>query len=519
MTTISAARSGGHKLLLMTMGSRGDVQPIIALGSALQQAGFAVRVFTNSNYTEFVRAMGLDVVGSGVDSEKLIREDPRLLECMAKGDILKFVSFLGEVNTREFPGVMAKKIEVVKAWKPDLIISSPLDAFEAYAIAGAEAVPLITMDLQCTLPSKEQRSSFAEPQCFPHRILGTIFSYVFWKSEHDSKAQAVKEQLPEGEAFIPTSLRQLLYLSFHPIAPALVGFSPFLKPVPADFPEGYKARLGMAGFWTIAKAEQEALLKGGDARFGGEERAALEAFLAQGAPPVYIGWGSMVSVSAAYMTCLAVRALMQAGMRGIVLEGYAGLGPGLLAGQPDSESLATYAAEHVLFLSAAPHEWLFPQCSVIVHHGGAGTTAAALRSGVPAVVTPIAFDQFDHADLVAHNGCGVGMPQISKLKAGALAAALKRCADDEGIRQRSSALAKKLQGEDGLGTAVRVIDDFIADEVKTGKWRANFEAQSRGMKSLKSRRPPSCLAWCARLCCSAAPNDYSVKTGAAGVST
>merc|ERR1711939_981043 len=116
------------------------------------------------------------------------------------------------------------------------------------------------------------------------------------------------------------------------------------------------------------------------------------------------GWGSMVAVSEAHMTCLAVRSLMKAGLRGIILGGWAKLDPSMLKGQPDTEAMEAYVTENVLFLPSAPHEWLFPQCSVTAHHGGSGTTAAALRSGVPTIVTPCAFDQFDNAHLVQSNG-------------------------------------------------------------------------------------------------------------------
>merc|ERR1712125_192201 len=102
----------------------------------------------------------------------------------------------------------------------------------------------------------------------------------------------------------------------------------------------------------------------------------------------------MLAVSQEHMACLAVRSLRKAGLRGIVLGGWAELCSEQLGGQPDSEELLNYASHSVLFIQSAPHEWLFPQCVAIVHHGGSGTTAAALRSGRPSIVTPCGFDQF-----------------------------------------------------------------------------------------------------------------------------
>merc|ERR1719254_367151 len=102
-------------------------------------------------------------------------------------------------------------------------------------------------------------------------------------------------------------------------------------------------------------------------------------------------------------------------MSGIILGGWAKLSLDKIEGQWDTESMKAYCKDHVLFMNTAPHEWLFPQCSITVHHGGAGTTAAALRAGVPTIVTPWFFDQFESAQVVARNGVGIAMKQFSKV--------------------------------------------------------------------------------------------------------
>merc|ERR1719159_1130679 len=159
---------------------------------------------------------------------------------------------------------------------------------------------------------------------------------------------------------------------------------------------------------------------------------------------------------------------MKAGMRGIILGGWANLNASMLKGHPDTEAMEAYVKENVLFLQTAPHEVLFPQCSVIVHHGGSGTTAAALRSGVPTIITPCAFDQFDNAQLVQNNGCGFAMPQFSKVTVEQLSKAMKTCVQDEKIIKKSQVMGEKLLKEDGLGQAVKVVDNFIINELDTG---------------------------------------------------
>ncbi|KAL3902351.1 MAG: hypothetical protein SGPRY_012101 [Prymnesium sp.] len=129
--------------------------------------------------------------------------------------------------------------------------------------------------------------------------------------------------------------------------------------------------------------------------------------------PVYIGWGSMVSGDPAKMSELAIRALFQVGRRGVVVGGWANLSPSLLPqDMPDTKELMEFASKKIIFVKEAPHEWLFRRCAVIVHHGGAGTTAAALRSGVPSIVTPCFADQPELAAKTKALGVGIALKQF-----------------------------------------------------------------------------------------------------------
>ena len=99
--------------------------------------------------------------------------------------------------------------------------------------------------------------------------------------------------------------------------------------------------------------------------------------------------------------------------RGIILGGWAKLKKEMLYGAPNEAKLLQYVEEgNVFFTDTAPHEWLFPKCSIIVHHGGSGTTAASVRSGNPTIITPVFFDQVDHARFVNEFGIGVGTRQF-----------------------------------------------------------------------------------------------------------
>merc|ERR1719309_439445 len=125
---------------------------------------------------------------------------------------------------------------------------------------------------------------------------------------------------------------------------------------------------------------------------------------------------------------------------------------------------------HVLFVQSAPHEWLFPRCAVTVHHGGAGTTAAALRAGVPTVITPCGLDQPGIARRVQASGCGLALEHFPKVTPETLATALSQCAADEKMQARFRIMGELLHDEDGVGNTVKELERFLREEVTTGVW-------------------------------------------------
>merc|ERR1719369_850627 len=103
---------------------------------------------------------------------------------------------------------------------------------------------------------------------------------------------------------------------------------------------------------------------------------------------------------------------MLAGQRGIVIAGWANLSNDSLADAPNSDELSAYCKDNVLFVKAAPHEWLFPQCVCCVHHGGIGTAQASLGAGSPTIVTPVFADQFDIAKHITRHSWGIGTTRL-----------------------------------------------------------------------------------------------------------
>jgi UDP:flavonoid glycosyltransferase YjiC (YdhE family) len=177
-------------------------------------------------------------------------------------------------------------------------------------------------------------------------------------------------------------------------------------------------------------------------------------FLDGGAPPVYIGFGSMVSADPTAKARLIVDAVTQAGLRAVLATGWGALDAGEL---PDS----------IHVLQEAPHEWLFPRMAAVVHHGGAGTTAAGLTAGKPSIICPFIADQPFWGRRVEQLGVGPAPIPQGKLSAARLADALKVAVSDAGMRERAAALGDKLRAEDGVANAVGLVKRYAGEPVRT----------------------------------------------------
>jgi UDP:flavonoid glycosyltransferase YjiC (YdhE family) len=175
---------------------------------------------------------------------------------------------------------------------------------------------------------------------------------------------------------------------------------------------------------------------------------ALIEFLESGPPPVSIGFGSMVAYDKETLANLCVQALNRAQQRGILLTGWGGL-------QYDA------LPESVLAVESVPHDWLFPRVSAVVHHGGAGTTAASLRAGVPTIIVPFLIDQPFWGKRVYDLGVGPSPIPRRKLTVEQLSKAITEAITDTNMKQRAAELGRKIRAEDGIGNAVNIIHRFM----------------------------------------------------------
>jgi sterol 3beta-glucosyltransferase len=212
--------------------------------------------------------------------------------------------------------------------------------------------------------------------------------------------------------------------------PILNGFSPHVVPRPADWGE----HVHLTGYWF---PEDNAW----------QPPADLEAFLAAGKAPVFIGFGSMPIRQPAKTTAIILEALHQSSQRAVLQTGWGGLGQ-------------TELPAEVFQLDYAPYGWLFPRMAMVIHHGGSGTTAFGLRAGVPSLAVPFVFDQFYWGERIAALGVGPRPIRHSTLSVERLKEAILLGTTTSQLRQKAAELGDHIQAEKGLEQAISFIQQF-----------------------------------------------------------
>lgn len=276
----------------------------------------------------------------------------------------------------------------------------------------------------------------------------------------------------------------------HPVAPPLIAASSLVAELPEDASPELK-QAPFCGFLVTTRQEQ---LTKADHMFGC--RQVLRAFIEEcPEPPLYFGWGPMTAgVCPQAITRMAVGAALRCKRQAVVLLGGLELNVGHLS-EPGDKELKAYAEDgKILFVRSAPHEWLFPRCSLVVHHGGIGTMACCMRSGVPELITPCDSEQIAQARLVSRLGIGEGLQSLAGLSVEALSSKIDACLANKDMQDRCKELSDKLQKEDGVKAAIEHVDKFLVDQVDTGKWKEAQEQRKRE-KQVLMKSSDGCFSW------------------------
>jgi sterol 3beta-glucosyltransferase len=409
------------KVMISTFGTHGDVQPFLALGQGLRAEGHTVAICTSASYRPIVEALGLQI---SVISDTMLDLTRALLN--GSDGTLAVIRRMGPAMR----AMLEEEWHAAQAFAPDMLVFHPKMLGSPH-IAEKLGIPLaVAIPMPLYTPTR----------AFPHPFFGglRLGGWVNRASFHlmsltNGMYRRMTNRFRKRTLGLPLqgpSADPLRDRTGAPI-PVFYPYSPQLLPVPPDFPP----HVHVTGSWFLTPPTRW------------EPPPELAAFLAAGPPPVYVGFGSMGGRGAEHRSRVVVDALTQAGQRGVLARGWGGLE---LAALPDT----------VIMLDEAPHDWLFPRMAAVVHHGGAGTTAAGLRAGKPTVICPLLGDQPFWGRLVAERGLGPQPIPLRKLTPAGLAAAIQQAVGDRAIGQRTAAIGAQIRAEDGVGTAVALLERY-----------------------------------------------------------
>lgn len=423
-------------IVIMIVGSRGDVQPYVALGQQLVKDGHRVRIATHGTFQGLVTDAGLEFFSIGGDPQDLMSymvKNPGLMpgfESLTNGDILKKRKMLTEMINGCWLSCHSPCPRTGRTFAADAIISNP-PAFAHVHCAEALGIPLL---MSFTMPWSPTTS-------FSHPLVNITASNAGYRLSNYLSYAAADLLTWQGIGDIINTFRTST-LGLSPLTlrsgPGIIDrfkvpwtycMSPSLVPKPDD----WKNHIDVVGFYFL------------DLAVNYQPPPELLAFLEAGETPIYIGFGSVVVDDPAAMSQTIFDATEQAGVRALVSVGWGGLG-------------GASAPAHTFMLGNIPHDWLFDKerVSAVVHHGGAGTTAIGLAKGRPTVVVPFFGDQAFWGNMIYKAGTGPKPIPHKELSVETLRDAIK-FAISPSAKEAAKKMAHQIQKENGVQ---RGVDSF-----------------------------------------------------------
>ncbi|MEM5585727.1 glycosyltransferase [Roseibium sp. AS2] len=422
------------KILIASLGTRGDVQPYVALARALTAQGAEVTLVTGEGFDDMIEAAGARSRPVPINYQTLL-QSPEVQAAL--------FTFKGKIRAARQNIDLQKEISR-QLWqtgleeRPDLILFN-LKACVMTLVGRRLNVPALPTALQ---PVTAPTGDFPIP-LFGLPDLGrglNRWSYRAGRFLMEAGLRPVLKPVrleAKTEYAVPGSLLDGHEPGGDPPM-SLQAFSRALVPIPADWP----AETWQCGYWLTEP----------DADYRPPQE--LATFLEAGPAPVFLGFGSMPSRDPEKLTATVLEALRTTGRRAILSTGWGGL---------SSRDLPENLAGRVLLVEKAPHSWLFPRCSAIVHHGGAGTTHEALRWGIPSLICPVFGDQPFWGQQVWKIGAGPKPIRQQALTPDNLRHALQELetpACKAGAERASAVMSAE---PSALGTAARLIDLLAAE--------------------------------------------------------
>jgi sterol 3beta-glucosyltransferase len=415
------------KITIVSAGSRGDVQPFVALGKGLKKAEHTVCVLASRDFQNLITAHDLEFFDMGGSMEIVAQSMQGLME---QGNFLKILSSMGPSAERLV--VQAAINGMAACQGSDFIIAGLGGLFVGLALSEKLNIPFIPAYLYPFTPTREFPSVLSPlPQMrlpswansLSHRLAQQMMWQTFRAADNKARGQVL--HIPPASFWGPFASLQKQKQTI------LYGYSPKVIPFPKDWGDF----IHVTGYWFLEPPD------------GWEPPIDLIKFLQSGPPPVYIGFGSMVNRKPEETANLVLQALSRTGQRGVLSAGWGGL---------KKDDLP----ETVFMIGSIPHQWLFPKMAAVVHHGGVGTTAAGLWAGIPAIITPYFGDQPFWGQRVYELGVGPKPIPRQGLTVDRLAESIRYAVSDMGMREKAANLGRTIQAENGISRAVEVLENI-----------------------------------------------------------
>ena len=414
------------RIVIVAPGSRGDVEPYIALGKGLKKAGHYIRLISHQNFATLVNSQGVEFWSIESNVQDIARSN-EMSERIEKGNFLAVMSQMKKEAERQ--AISSAETGLKACEGMEMVLAGVGGLFVGVSLAEKFKLPFLQAYYIPFTPTRAF-PSFLFPK-FPQWLGGYsnrfsfhIMRQIIWQGFRSTDKLMRKQvlNLPVASFWGPYKTNQVHQ------CPILYGFSPSVIPPPAD----WGSNTHVTGFWYL------------DPPADWTPSQELVDFIDAGSPPIYIGFGSMSSRNPQETTALILKALEQTQQRAIMLSGWGGL-------------QKTDLPKSVFMVDSVPFSWLFPRVAALVHHGGAGTTAFGLRAGVPSIVIPFFADQPFWGHRIAKLGVGPKPIPRRKLTAQKLAQAIQVAVTDKAMRQRASDLGYKILAEKGVEEAVTVV--------------------------------------------------------------
>ena len=408
-------------IVIFAIGTQGDVRPCVALGQGMVRAGYPVRLATSENFAGMVRQAGLEFFPLTADFQAMLESDRSI------GDKGMNIRAMIRIFRERYSSWAVNWVEegLAASENAGLLIGVSNSILLAKALSEAQNIPFAIARLQpCTLSKILPPIMLISSRKKLPGFVSLGAHYLLFKLLWDVMQPAIN-------AIVRPQLGLPLYPWYGPYfrdlhrSKVINGFSEHVLPRPKDWTENSQ----VSGYWFLEQGEWQ-------------PSKALEQFLAAGPKPVYIGFGSMVSSNAEVFTKTVLDAVRMSGLRSVLATGWGGL-----------NSKEGAQDEQIFFLRHAPHDRLFPFMSAAVHHGGAGTTAAAVRAGIPSVIVPFFGDQPFWASCLHELGIAPPAVKRKSITTEELAEALK-ATQQPAMGKKAAELGEKVRSEDGVGTAI-----------------------------------------------------------------